>query len=109
MNLLLEIGCEEIPDWLLAGALEHLSSSIASLVKDRQLGEVTVRTDATPRRLVVRVKGLLEREPDSEERVWGPAKAAPEAAVAGFAKKQGIKPEDLEVVSDGKVEKYSFV
>ncbi|MCU1327559.1 MAG: Glycine--tRNA ligase, partial [Bryobacterales bacterium] len=109
MNLLLEIGCEEIPDWLLAGALEHLSTSLTTLIKDRQLGEVTLRTDATPRRLVVRAEGILEREPDSEERVWGPAKSAPEAAVAGFAKKQGIPPSDLQVISDGKVEKYSFV
>ena len=109
MNLLLEIGCEEIPDWLLAGALEHLSNSLSALVKDRQLGDVTIRTDATPRRLVVRAEGILEREPDSQERVWGPAKSAPPAAVAGFAKKQGLAPEDLEVVSDGKVEKFSFV
>ncbi len=109
MTLLLEIGCEEIPDWLLAPALEHLSTALATLVKDRQLGDMTLRTDATPRRLVVRAEGLLEREPDSEERVWGPAKSAPEAAVAGFAKKQGIAPADLEVISDGKVDKFSFV
>ncbi|HVW85092.1 MAG TPA: glycine--tRNA ligase subunit beta, partial [Bryobacteraceae bacterium] len=109
MNLLLEIGCEEIPDWMLAGALEYLSGAVGDLLKQRQLGEVSMRTDATPRRLVVRAEGVLEREPDSEERVWGPAKSAPAAAVAGFAKKQGVAPEDLEVLSDGKNEKYSYV
>jgi len=29
MNLLLEIGCEEIPDWMLAGALEYLGDASA--------------------------------------------------------------------------------
>jgi glycyl-tRNA synthetase beta chain len=109
MNLLLEIGCEEIPDWMLSGALEHLSTAIGSLVKQHQLGPVTLRTDATPRRLVVRGEGFVECEPDSQERVWGPAKSAPAPAVAGFAKKQGLSPEDLEVLSDGKVEKYCCI
>jgi len=109
MNLLLEIGCEEIPDWILAGALEYLDGAIGDLIKQRQLGEAALRTDATPRRLVVRGEGLLEREPDTEERVWGPAKSAPQAAVAGFAKKQGLTADQLEVVSDGKTEKYSFI
>jgi glycyl-tRNA synthetase beta chain len=107
MNLLLEIGAEEIPDWMLAGALEYLGSAVAGLLKDHQLGNDAVRTDATPRRLVVRVEGVVARQPDSEERVWGPAKSAPPAAVAGFAKKQGMEPDQLEILSDGKAEKYS--
>jgi glycyl-tRNA synthetase beta chain len=109
MNLLLEIGCEEIPDWMLAGALDYLSGSIGELLKQHRLGDCTLKTDATPRRLVVRGEGLIEREPDSEERVWGPAKSAPAAAVAGFAKKQGLTPEELQIVSDGKTEKYSAI
>ena len=109
MNLLLEIGCEEIPGWMLPGALEYLEKSVGDLARNRQLGDVTFRMDATPRRLVLRAEGLLEQEPDSSERVWGPAKSAPPAAVAGFAKKQGVTPGDLEVLSDGKVEKYSYV
>lgn len=108
MNLLLEIGCEEIPDWMLAGALEYLGSAIGDLTKDVRQGD-SIRTDATPRRLVVRADGLAARQPDSEERVWGPAKNAPAPAVAGFAKKQGVTPEQLEVLSDGKAEKYSYV
>jgi glycyl-tRNA synthetase beta chain len=103
VNLLLEIGCEEIPDWMLAGALEYLGGAIANLTN------AAVRTDATPRRLVVRAEGLIARQPDLEERVWGPAKSAPAPAVAGFAKKQGVEPGQLEVLSDGKAEKYSYV
>lgn len=109
MNLLLEIGAEEIPDWMIAGALEYLGGAVWSLLKENQLGDAAIRTDATPRRLVVRAEGVIGQQPDSEERVWGPAKSAPAAAVAGFAKKQGVEPEQLEVLSDGKAEKYSCV
>jgi glycyl-tRNA synthetase beta chain len=109
VNLLLEIGAEEIPDWMLAGALEYLGSAAADLLKQHGLGEASIRTDATPRRLVVRAEGVIARQPDSEERVWGPAKSAPPAAVAGFAKKQGLEPAQLEILRDGKVEKYTCI
>jgi glycyl-tRNA synthetase beta chain len=109
VNLLLEIGAEEIPDWMLAGALEYLGGAVGDLLRQHQLGEASIRTDATARRLVVRAEGVIARQPDSEERVWGPAKSAPPAAVAGFAKKQGVAPEALEILSDGKAEKYSCV
>jgi len=109
MNLLLEIGAEEIPDWMLPGALEYLGGAIGDLFKQNQLGGGKIRTDATARRLVVRAEGIVPRQPDAEERVWGPAKSAPEAAVAGFAKKQGLSVDALEVLSDGKAEKYSYV
>jgi glycyl-tRNA synthetase beta chain len=109
MNFLLEVGCEEIPDWMLAGALSHLSDAIGGVIAQNKLGEATLRTDATPRRLVVRAEGLIAQQPDTEERVWGPAKSAPPAAVAGFAKKQGLAVEQLEILSDGKAEKYSYI
>ncbi|HTA42566.1 MAG TPA: glycine--tRNA ligase subunit beta, partial [Bryobacteraceae bacterium] len=109
MKLLLEIGAEEIPDWMIAGALDYLGTSITDLLKNNQLGEAVVRTDATPRRLVIRGEGIIARQPDAEDRVWGPAKNAPAQAIAGFAKKQGLTPEQLEIRSDGKAEKYSCV
>ena len=109
MNLLLEIGAEEIPDWMLPGALEYLGASISEVLKQHQLGGENVRTDATPRRLVVRAEAIVARQPDSEERVWGPAKSAPEAAIAGFAKKQGVDIQALEVLSDGKADKFSYI
>jgi glycyl-tRNA synthetase beta subunit len=39
LNLLLEIGAEEIPDWMLAGALEYLGGAVGDLLKQHQLGE----------------------------------------------------------------------
>src|SRR5579863_9334395 len=107
MNLLLEIGAEEIPDWMLTGALEYLGAAVAAVLKENHLGEANIRTDATPRRLVIRAEGLIAQQPDSEERVWGPAKNAPPAAGAGFVKKQGLDPDQLETRTNGKAEKYS--
>ncbi len=109
MNLLLEIGAEEIPDSMLAGALDYLGEAISGLLKENKLGEVQIRTDATPRRLVVRAEGVIARQPDAEERIWGPARTAPAPAIAGFAKKQGLEPEQLEILNDGKAEKYSYI
>jgi glycyl-tRNA synthetase beta chain len=109
MNLLLEIGVEEIPDSMIPGALEYLQTAIAGLFKTHRLDFDEIRMDATPRRLVARAHHVAPNQPDSEERVWGPSKSAPEAAVAGFAKKQGLAPDQLEVLSDGKAEKYSYV
>jgi glycyl-tRNA synthetase beta chain len=109
MNLLLEIGAEEIPDSMLTGALEYLGAAVGDLLKEHKLGDASIRTDATPRRLVVRAEGVIAQQPDSEERVWGPAKSALPTAVAGFAKKQGLDPGQLEILSDGKTEKYSYV
>jgi glycyl-tRNA synthetase beta chain len=104
LPFLLEIGTEEIPDWMIPNALENLRLLFEKL----EIPHDTVSLDATPRRLVLRAEGLPERQPDREERVQGPAKSAPPQAVAGFARKQGIKPEDLTTEISGKGEYYVY-
>jgi glycyl-tRNA synthetase beta chain len=81
LDFLLEIGTEEIPHWMIPGAL-------AQLAKLDLLG-ATPQVDATPRRLVVRAEGLPEQTPDSEHIVKGPPISAGDKAAEGFAKKQG--------------------
>ncbi len=105
LPFLLEIGTEEIPDWMIPGALE----SLRLLFEKLEIPFDSVSMDATPRRLVLRAEGLPERQQDSEERVMGPAKSAPAQAVAGFARKQGVKPEDLSVETTPKGEYYTFL
>ena len=104
LPFLLEIGSEEIPDWMIPTALENLRLSFEKL----GIAHDSVRMDATPRRLVLRVEGLPAKQEDSEERVLGPAKSAPPKAIEGFARKQGIKPEDLTVENTGKGEYYVY-
>jgi glycyl-tRNA synthetase beta chain len=81
LDFLLEIGTEEIPHWMIPGAL-------AQLTKLDLLG-ATPGVDATPRRLVVRAEGLPVRTPDAEQVVKGPPITAGDKAAEGFAKKQG--------------------
>jgi len=82
MNFLLEIGTEEIPHWMIPGALKQLA--------EFNLLGATPRVDATPRRLVVQAEGVPERTPDEHQIVKGPPLSAGERAAAGFAKKQGV-------------------
>ena len=105
LPLLVEIGTEEIPDWMSPGALE----SLRLLFDKLEIPHESLRLDATPRRLVLRGEGVVEKQADSEERVLGPAKSAPVQAVAGFARKQGVRPEDLATETTPKGEYYSFV
>jgi glycyl-tRNA synthetase beta chain len=102
---LLEIGTEEIPDWMILGALQSLRDLAVAAVP--ALGEVAM--DATPRRMVLRAANVPERQADQEELVQGPAKAAPPKAVEGFARKVGAKVEDLQVQATGKGEYYTFL
>jgi glycyl-tRNA synthetase beta chain len=92
LPFLLEIGTEEIPDWMIEGALESLQAQFVEAVGDQYNASV----DATPRRLVLRAANLPERQADETKKVAGPAVNAPEKAVAGFARKQGVAPADLQ-------------
>ena len=105
LPFLLEIGTEEIPDWMIPSALENLRLSFEKL----EIPHESVRLDATPRRLVLRAEGLPARQPDSVDRVLGPPKSAPPQAVAGFARKQGIQPDEMKVESTPKGEYYTYL
>ena len=95
LPFLLEIGCEEIPDWMIAPALNHLQDMFQTLLDQQGLGGMVKRMDATPRRLALRAEGLAERQADTEELVIGPPKSAGPKAAAGFARKQGVGVEQL--------------
>lgn len=102
LPFLLEVGVEEIPDWMIPPALEDLRASFERLAAEQGLADgLVVMTDATPRRLVLRVENLPERQPDREEWVLGPPRAAafqdgrPTPAAEGFARKMGVAVSDL--------------
>jgi glycyl-tRNA synthetase beta chain len=103
-ELLIEIGCEEIP----AGWLPNLTAQVAQHV-DARLKEARLTSDApaeaysTPRRLTARVIRVAERQTDFEELVTGPPVSAafkpdgePTPAALGFAKKYGAEMSALE-------------
>lgn len=105
LPFLLEIGTEEIPDWMIPGALESLRSLFAAV----NVPAANVKLDATPRRLVLRAEGLPERLPDTEEQIMGPPRTANPKAVEGFARKLGVRADELAIESSAKGEYYSYV
>ena len=105
-DLLLEIGAEEIPDWMIEDALAHLSAKLADLVSP--LGGHVAFAEATPRRLALKAAGLSSHEPDREEILSGPPKAAAPQAVEGFARKNGVTVDALEVLETAKGSYYAY-
>jgi len=110
VNFLLEIGTEEIPDWMISPALGDLQRLFQGLLETHGLSSpgVALDVDATPRRLVLRASGILVRQADSEEILTGPPRAAafkdgqPTPAALGFARKMGVEVGALEAQSTPK-------
>jgi glycyl-tRNA synthetase beta chain len=75
MNFLLEIGTEEIPHWMIPGALDQL--------RKMNLFGALPRVDATPRRLVVQASGVLSTTSETSEVALGPAPPPGYSAASG--------------------------
>src|SRR5688572_25519135 len=108
LPFLLEIGAEEIPDWMIVPALDHLRAAFTKLLEEGKLGGTVAWVDATPRRLILRADGLPKGQQDRVETVTGPPKSANDAAVQGFARKQSITPDQLKVTTTPKGEFLTF-
>ena len=109
-ELLLELGCEEIPASWLPALTKEIGEALAGQLRERRLPpETAVETFSTPRRLTVRIERIPERQTDLEELVTGPPVAAafkpdgtPTPAAAGFASKQGVEVSALERIETPK-------
>ncbi len=105
-DFLLEIGVEEIPDWMIEPALADLRGGFAAAFE--AFGGSALMTDATPRRLVLQAKDLLAQAPDVESVAPGPYLSAGEKAAEGFARKQKTSVDKLAKAHDAKGERYVF-
>lgn len=110
-ELLFEIGTEEIPAGYIMPALSQLEKIMGDRLTGLALPYSGLRTAATPRRLAVSVSNLAERQPDREEEILGPPKKAafdkdgqPTQAAIGFAKKNGVGVETLQIMATPKGE-----
>jgi glycyl-tRNA synthetase beta chain len=112
LELLFEIGCEEIPAGMLPKAEEELKANLEKLLVAESLGEgLTVETFSGPRRLTAWVRGLPVKQADVVNEVTGPPKSVaydnvgePTRAAVSFAEKQGVRLVDLYIVSGPKGE-----
>jgi glycyl-tRNA synthetase beta chain len=111
-DFLLEIGLDEIPARMIAGAEAELGRRVHDLLaRERLLADgAKLTTYSTPRRLAVRVEGVLAGQADAEEKLTGPSwkvafkEGVPTAAAEAFAKKAGVAVTALVKVTNAKGE-----
>lgn len=115
-NAFLEVGTEEIPYSYIDPALKQMHDYAVKSLNTAGLKYESIKTYATPRRLVLMINALEDKSPDRTEEVLGPAvKAAKDAdgkftqAAIGFANKNGVKPEKLSAKTTEKGEYLCFV
>lgn len=112
-TLLLEIGTEEVPAHVMPGILSQLKENAAKTFEELRIEYKNIKTFGTPRRSALLVEGLAEQQADLSKENRGPAvniafdaDGNPTKAAQGFARGQGVKPEEL-VTKDGYV--YAMV
>jgi len=115
-DLFLEIGCEEIPAGFIPKALADMELLMRRELEGARLEFGEIVTLGTPRRLVLAVKALAERQPDAELTAMGPAKSVaydaqgnPTKAAQGFARGQGVEVSALRLVATEKGEYLAAV
>ena len=89
-ELLLELLSEEIPARMQARAAEDLRRLVSEGLMGAGLEFSDAEAFVTPRRLALVVAGLPKRQPDVSEEKRGPREGAPEQAIQGFLKANGL-------------------
>lgn len=102
-NLIFEIGTEEMPAASMQRFREDYLKTAADIFENNNLEYQKMDVYSTPRRLVLAVEALAEKQADNKEIVRGPAvniafdaDGNPTKAGEGFARGQGLEVDDLE-------------
>jgi glycyl-tRNA synthetase beta chain len=111
-DFLFEIGLEEVPARMIAGAQAELQQRVVKMLERERLvrSGAVVKSFATPRRLAVWVKDVAEKQEDVAEELVGPSvkiaykDGMATAAAMAFAKKAGVEVADLKTVTNAKGE-----
>jgi len=100
---LLEIGTEELPGADFTAAVEQLKTRVPAMLDELRLAHGEIEVIGTPRRLVVRVLDMAERQQARTTVVKGPPKSRAydetgqaTRALEGFAQSKGVALADLE-------------
>ena len=101
-DLVFEIGTEEIPAKFMNKTLDQLKEVSEKSFTEIRINFKSLETYGTPRRLVLYVKALDEKQEDLETELKGPSKKAaydaesnPTKALLGFAKGNGLSLENV--------------
>lgn len=112
VEVLLEVGSEEIPAGMLPKAEQDLRANLQKLLAAENLAEgAEIETFSTPRRLVAWLRGVKEKQADAVSEVTGPPRSVayddvgePTRAAHSFAEKQGVTLGELFTVKTPKGE-----
>jgi glycyl-tRNA synthetase beta chain len=108
-DFLLEIGTEEIPARFLDPAKEGLRKLLEDGFAQSRITFSNINIQATPRRMMTLIENLSEKQDEMTIIKFGPPlnraydeSGAPTKAAAGFARSQGVGPEELKKgIKDG--------
>jgi glycyl-tRNA synthetase beta chain len=115
-DLLLEIGCEEIPAGMIVKACDDIKALLEKHLAANGLVEegdeaTSIETFGAPRRLVAIAKNLRLKQEDIVREITGPPKAIafdavgePTRAAMSFAEKQGMPVSKLSIIETPKGE-----
>lgn len=114
-KLLVELGLEELPAYVVTPSMNQLGEKMAAFLKDNRLSYDSIETFSTPRRLAVRVNGLSEKQSDLTEDFKGPSKKIAldkdgnfSKAAQGFVRGKGLTTDDI-TFREIKGEEYVYV
>jgi len=115
VEILLEIGMEELPARFLNSTLNKIEKNIKKKLETERIKYDGIKTYGTPRRLVLHINNVDEKQEDLSQTSIGPAKriaydhsGEPTKAAIGFAKSQGAEITDLELIKNKRGEYLAF-
>ncbi len=109
-DLLIEIGCEELPAGSAVGMAKHLASALQAKLSEAGMASQPANYYGTPRRIAAYLPAVSARQEDQSVERKGPAKAAafkdgePTKALLGFLKGAGATVDDITTVETPKGE-----
>ncbi len=113
-DVILEIGTEEIPALYIENALIDLRKLAQNDLEEARINYKEIKTYGTPRRLVLFISCISEKQEEIIHKIKGPAHSIaydddlkPQKPAIKFAQGQGISVEDL-IVEDTEKGKYVF-
>lgn len=111
MRLLFEIGMEELPARFLLPTLAELKNILEKKFNENRIKFEEIKTDGTPRRVIVLIEGISEIQENLNILNMGPAKNVAfgadgeiSRAGLGFLKSQGVDASSFEMVETPKGE-----
>ena len=115
LEFFIELGCEEIPARLIPSLLEQLATKIVGALDESGVSHLSPQLYATPRRLVIQIEQVSEKQPDRREAITGPplssaydSEGQPTKAALGFANKYQVTLDQVLAIDTGKGKYLGF-